>query len=262
MSKGRGRELERLVIRRGWCQDHMGSASVPRKGENAMGTTEVLRWASACDDEVVQLFWAKLCEAVDEPMTASGDRVLRELRAYGGNTVANWFRDDPVPYSEVAGDVAAVLDGWFGSGEYRHSHVESCERFTLRVMEVDAAAVGSLCSAVRAQAVSHAARREGSKAALKVAAYGVGRTLARQAARAVAARAAREAGKRVAVKLAQRVAARILASLNVAFAAWTVIDLAGPATRVTIPGVTYVAILRKLHEAAHEPVEAGEAEVV
>jgi uncharacterized protein YaaW (UPF0174 family) len=73
----------------------------------------------------------------------------------------------------------------------------------------------------------------------------------------VATRAAREAGKRVAVKVAQQVAARIVAALNVLLAAWTVIDLAGPAMRVTIPAVTYVAILRKLHAAGMEPPDVS-----
>jgi len=44
---------------------------------------------------------------------------------------------------------------------------------------------------------------------------------------------------------------QVLRALSVVLLAWTVIDIAGPAMRVTIPGVTYVALLRKLYQSVH-----------
>ncbi len=215
-------------------------------------TLEVLRWAreASTEDDTVRMFWSKLCEAVSEPVTASAETVLRELRAFGGNTLVNLFRGCGVSYTEVAQDVASALDGWLGEGKYDPNDFESCESFVLEKMEVDAASLQELCSAVRSGAVKRAVAKEAQKATGKAAAYGVGRRVAAEAGKRVAARAATEAGKKVAQKVAVQVATRIVAALNVAFAVWTVVDLAGPAMRVTIPGVTYVALLRRLHEGA------------
>lgn len=217
----------------------------------ATNTIEVLRWAAreSSENEIVGTLWASLLEAVDEPRSASAERVYRELRAYAGNTLANLFRDHPIPYSEVATDVASAMDGIFGSGGFAAGDVESCERFVLAKMEVDADSIRALCDAVAGRGIDPAVRAQTAKGATKAAAYGVGRAVATAAANQVAKRAARETSKRVAQQVAKQVAVRIAAALNVFLAAWTVVDLAGPALRVTIPGVTYVALLRKLLEA-------------
>ena len=223
-----------------------------RKHDMTNETLEVLEWARATakQDDTVRLFWSKLCDAVSEPESASAGKVLAELGEYGGSTIVNIFRGSGVEYPEVATDVAEALDGWFGDGAFTPGDIYSCESFVLEKMEVDAESMKALCEAVRGATIERAIVAEASKATAKVAAYGVARRVAQEAAKRLAARAAAETGKRVAQKVAAQVVARIVAALNIAFAAWAVVDLAGPASRVTIPGVTYVALLRRLHEGA------------
>ena len=67
---------------------------------------------------------------------------------------------------------------------------------------------------------------------------------AKKAAQKTAQKAAEEMGKQVAKQLL----IRIMGALNIFLIAWTVIDVAGPAMRKTIPSVTYVALLRQLYK--------------
>lgn len=231
-------------------------------------TGAVLEWASSCPDETVRMFWQKLCEAVNEPETASASRVYAELRAYGGNTIANMFRGEGVPYAEVAFDVASTLNGMFSADPFREGDVEACERFVLKKMEVKDDDLRAMCAGIDDGGVGPAVRAQAgfaaSVAAAEAAAYQAARFAAQEAAKRAAAEAAKAAGKKAAAQaakaaarkaaqaaaqqVAKQVLARVLAALNVALLALTVIDLAGPAKRVTIPAVTYVALLRKIYE--------------
>lgn len=228
-------------------------------------TMQVLQWAqgAAATNEIVAMFWEKLCAAVREPATASASKVHSELRAYGGNSIANFFRDDGVPYPEVAYDVAEALRPWRDDRAYRENDIESCEAFVLTRMEVKEDDIRRLAAGVNSKGEDKAIGGQLKKVGGLVAVEGAGVVAAQQVAKAAgvaaAERAMAEAGKEVAKKAAQKAAeqaarevakqvlAQVMAALNIVLVAWTLVSIAGPARRVIIPGVTYVALLRKLH---------------
>jgi uncharacterized protein YaaW (UPF0174 family) len=215
-------------------------------------TLEVLKWAhdAARDNEIVAMFWEELCKAVDEPLSASAEKVLSELCEYGGNTIANLFRGHGVDYAEVAYDVACALKPWLDDKPFSEGDIEACERYVLKRMEVQEDDLTKLIDAVRATVGSHVNSQVGKnvgEAAAKAVASAAMRQAANKVAEAAAKIVAREVGKRI----ARQVIAQVLRSLSLVFLAWTVIDIAGPAMRVTIPGVTYVALLRKLYHSVH-----------
>lgn len=251
----------------------------------------ILQWASTTDDSTVTLFWEKLREAVREPSTASPERVLSELRAYGGSTLRNVFRDpeEYVPYSDIVLEVAKAIrpnivrrflfaekvifpkDG---------SDIEIIEEYILEKMgilddihklcaEVATAAhlaaggtvakiavpafaetlarvLGSSVTTkigemISEQITKHVAERVLEETAQRIAAE-TGKKVGSKAVQKAAEKAAQETAKRLAVQIA----AQIAAALNVIFAALFLVQIDGPALRVTIPGVVFVAILRKL----------------
>jgi uncharacterized protein YaaW (UPF0174 family) len=239
-------------------------------------TIATLEWAceAARHDETVRLFWNKLVDAVNEPRGASPERILDEVRSYGSNSITSFFRGSAVEYAEVAHDTAETLAGFWSSSGCPEDDVIGCERYVLQKMEVEsndldkiAAAIGdrgsdtalrgglanvsravatttaqSALQAALNAAASRAMARTGREVATKAAAE-VAKSTAKRAAQTAAKKAAQEAAKQAAALVAKR----LLAALNIVVAAWTVIDLAGPAKRVTIPAVTFVALLRQLH---------------
>jgi uncharacterized protein YaaW (UPF0174 family) len=226
-------------------------------------TLAVLEWARALapTDEVVGAFWSALCKAVREPADAPATRVYEEIGAYGGNSICNAFRDaGGVSYGEVAYDVAEKLRRVFADAPYSREETRACERFVLREMAVSQDNLDALCAAMAARGLSAAVAGQvaasAAAAAAEGAGYAVGREVAKRVALKAAAEAAEQAGKKAAQEVAKRVAAEVLAQvaavLGVVGAVWLLIDIAGPATRVIIPAVTYVALLRKLHDAATE----------
>jgi uncharacterized protein YaaW (UPF0174 family) len=342
-------------------------------------TIDMLTWArkEASQNEVVAMFWGKLCDAVNVPASASAGRVYHEISTYGANTIATMFRGgEGVAYGEVAYEVCETLRGWFQDAPYNKGDVPACERFVLCKMglkEEDLRAMASAVSGAREvsrnvedqtpasaaalamdgveklvmarlvqtcgqqvaaqltdravgiiaqrlaaaavnevskevaaqiarvvaeevaaavgktvveqcgqataqqvvrrigqtaveQAIEAAAKKAAQKAAEKAFArlaqkIGVeaAKKAAAQAARKAAEKAAVEAAKKAAQQAARKAAEQAVAIavqvLGVVMIAWTIYDLAGPAKRVTIPAVTFVALLRRLHnEAAHPGV--------
>ncbi len=219
-------------------------------------TLKVLKWAhdTARDDEIVAMFWAELCKAVRETNSPSAEKVLSELREYGGNTFSNIFRNGGVEYAEVAYDVASTLKPWLDDKPFSEGDTEACERFVLKRMEVKEDDLAKLNDAIRARIGSDVSDQVVRKTAETVAKAAAG-AATKQAAKKVAEAAAKEAAKRAAIEMGKQIARQILyqilRSLTLILAAWAVVDLAGPAKRVTIPGVTYVALLRKLYDNAH-----------
>jgi hypothetical protein len=198
-------------------------------------TLAVLRWAAASDEPIVRTFWGSLCEAVSEPESASADKVLSELRAYGGNTIANIFRSgDGVPYPEVVYDVADTLRSAFADAPYREGDVENCERFVLKAMEVTEDNVSDMCRAISSKAIN-AARAGISGAAAKVAGariagQTIGRVVAEQAAKCAAAEAAKRAAESAA-KAAGKRAASAAAKAVTRLAQCQNADLQGPQSK-------------------------------
>ena len=82
----------------------------------------------------------------------------------------------------------------------------------------------------------------------------VSQETARKAAAAAARSAARRGTERTAELAAKHTLrhtlARLVVPLGTVWAAWTVVDIAGPAFRKTMPAVTYIALLRRLQAAS------------
>lgn len=237
---------------------------------SASDTMTVLRWAkkAAASNETVKKFWDKLCDAVNQDQSVSPEKIMQELREYGSNTLLMPFRDEPVPYHEVAYDVAKLLKPYFSEGDqFTESDMLSCERFVLKKMSVTEADIEKLCDAVNALSQQEAALNMSKKVvgasftasgAGAATAQVVGRTVSQkvmhEAAKKAASKAAKKAAERAAAEMAKQVTARILLGLNVVMVGWAVVSVAGPATRVTIPGVTYVALLRKMYARAEKGI--------
>jgi len=217
---------------------------------------KIFTWARGSDDEVVAYFYKALCDKMGLTTTDSADDVLDKLRRYGGNSLINPFRGEGVSYAELCHDVACKLNGVFEERPFGDPDPTGCERYVLGKMDVAEDDLDKLCTAVRGKgmgkAVSGQVRKAVTKGVAEAAAVQIARQAAVAAGEAAAKRAAAEAAKEVAKQVARQVLARILLAFNVVMVAWTVVDLAGPAFRKTIPAVTYIALLRKLHEAAHE----------
>lgn len=217
-------------------------------------TLEMLEWAknTASENETGAMFWNELCNAVRESHTALPSRVLSKLKLYGGNSIANTLRGEGVAYSEIAYDVAKTLKPFFKGKRFSKSNVESCETYILEKMEVKEDDISKICEAMKEKGMKNAVNAQVRKTAEKAVAESAAIAASRQAAKAVAKRAMAEASKKVAQEAAKQVARqvfiRIMAALNIILAVVTVIDVAGPARRVIIPGVTYVALLRRLYQ--------------
>jgi len=238
-----------------------------------MNTLNLLVWAQATsrEDEVVGMFWNKLCETVEVASHSTAAKVFDEFRLYGSNSIVNhlWRDHEGVPYDEIAYDVAKLLGPWFDRNPFRKGDLKSCETFVLKKMGVDSDALDEITRAIRQKSIATTFEPHTSSSVAKVGVNVVGRYAAQQAAeyagqqaaqqvlteaaKQAAKKAAKVAAKKAAAQAARKAAETMLANLitaiNVILIAWVVVDFAGPARRKTIPGVTYIALLRKLHEA-------------
>ena len=238
-------------------------------------TESVLNWAANYNKEndVVKMFWDQLCHTLGMSASSTGNEILGEVRAYGGNTFANWFRGDGVPYVEVAYDVADALRPtltW--ARDYKKGDLVSIEKYVLKQMEIsdddvnqilkgtkmatDAKirkkilkeGVPKIATAVIANTVVKKFASKAAEAVLKKAAEAAAKKAAKKAAAAAAKKAARKAAEEAAKQVAKQALIRLMAAINIALVVWTVVDIAGPAMRKTIPSVTYLALLRQLHK--------------
>ena len=238
-------------------------------------TESVLNWAANYNKEndVVKMFWDQLCHTLGMSASSTGNEILGEVRAYGGNTFANWFRGEGVPYVEVAYDVADALRPtltW--ARDYKKGDLASIEKYVLKQMEIsdddvheilmgikmetDAKimnkilkeGVPKIATAVIANTVVKKLASKAAEAVLKKAAEAAAKKAAKKAAAAAAKKAARKAAEEAAKQVAKQALIRLMAAINIALVVWTVVDIAGPAMRKTIPSVTYIALLRQLHK--------------
>lgn len=221
-------------------------------------TLDVLEWAKegSTEQEVVGIFWNKLCETLKLSEHSDAKEVLETLRLDGGNTLVNFFRDEGVAYSEVVFDVAKTLKPVFEEAAFRKNDVTSCEKYVLRRMEVNEDEIQALCDGVRKKGVDDAVKAELQKAGVKATAATVAvvatRQVTAQLAKQVTKTAARKVAQAAAKQATKEVAKTVVKSISGVLAVWTAVDIAGPAKRKTIPAVTYIALLRKLFYAAHE----------
>ena len=122
--------------------------------------------------------------------------------------------------------------------------------------------MGTLCSAMRDRGKSEAQEVGVAKTIRIAAVEGVAVPAARMARKEAAKKAMHEASKKVAAEVEHQVAKLVLAEIfiavDIALAELTLIGITVPAYRRAIPGVIYVALLRKLH-AAESAFRAGAA---
>ena len=238
-------------------------------------TLSVLNWARdyGKKNDIVKLFWDKLCDTLGMPATSSGYEILSEARSYGGNTFVNVIRGEGVPYVEVAYDVAGTLLPTFKwAKDYQKGDLVSIERYVLKQMEVSDDDLKKISKGIESTTndiiTDNTAKRGVSTAVAEFTAYSIGKKLGSKAAKAVLEKAAEAAVKKAAKKtagaaakkaarkateiaakqVAKQVLAKVIAALNIVFLAWAVVDIAGPAMRKTIPSVTYIALLRQIHQ--------------
>jgi uncharacterized protein YaaW (UPF0174 family) len=225
-------------------------------------TIEMLEWAKniASENEAVAMFWNELCRATKEPTTALPSRVLSKLKLYGGNSIANACRGEGVAYTEIAYDVAKILKPLFHDKSFSEDNVESCEAYILTRMEVKEDDIAKICETINKTGTNQAIRDQIKKASVKTTAAGgatvlVGKGVAKVAAKRAVIEASKQVTKKAAQKVAQEVAKqaarqlliRMTTALNIIMSLWIIVDIAGPARRVIIPGVTYTALLRRLY---------------
>jgi uncharacterized protein YaaW (UPF0174 family)/cold shock CspA family protein len=181
------------------------------------------------------------------------DELIREIREFGGNTLVTLFRGDGVPYAEIAADVADKV----GAGRAEGDSVEQIEFKVLsKILEKS---IGKMSDEER-QAVEEEFRQAGVKnfdlragvpIAVLMAQLGVQMTgfLAYRIAVIVANAVAKLVLGRGLALAANAALTRVLGIFAgpigwVITGIWTLIDVAGPAYRVTIPVVCHVAYLR------------------
>jgi hypothetical protein len=125
----------------------------------------------------------------------------------------------------------------------------ACEKYVLRKMEISEEDLERLC--LRERGKSEGNDTGPAKATRSAAVEGVSVSAARITTKVAAEKAMAEASKKVAAEVENQAAkmalAGILTAIDIALAELTLIDLADPVYRKAVPGVTYVAILRKLH---------------
>ena len=229
-------------------------------------TERVLDWAARTQerDDTVREIWKALCDRFDVDTTATGEGVLRLLRKAGSHDVADVFRDEPAPYSEVCWYIAEKLHPMFGDAGCTEKDILACERYVLKRMEISEDDLETLCSAMRDRGKPEANEAGAAKAIRIAAVEGVAVTAARMAPKEAAEKAMHEASKKVASEVekqaAKLVLAGILIAVDIALADLALVGIAVPAYRKAIPGVTYVALLRKLH-AAESAFCAGTANI-
>jgi uncharacterized protein YaaW (UPF0174 family) len=181
--------------------------------------------------------------------------LLDEICLDGSNTIASMLRGwEGVRYEEIVGDVAEQLGLAPGEKKPREIELQILEFIIQKYLANATPEERENLSDVLKQAgadfnrmgaeIRNGVLTAGTLALLiravgqKVVAEAVGKVFLR----IVSRQAAREAGKRAAA-----IAGFAIPLLNVVMIGWTVIDIAGPAFRKTVPTVIEIALLRMEH---------------
>jgi hypothetical protein len=188
--------------------------------------------------------------------------VLQLLRQAGSSEIADSFRDEPASYPEVCWYIAENLRSMFDDAECTEEDILACEKYVLKRLGISEDDIGTLCSAIRDRGKSEAKEAGAAKTIRISAVEGVAFPGARMARKEAAEKAMHEALKKDAAEVEHQVArlvlAGILIAVDIALAELTLIGITVPAYRRAIPGVIYVALLRKLH-ASESAFRAGAA---
>lgn len=179
------------------------------------------------------------------------DDIAAEIQRYGGNSFANAFRGGKgVPYIEVVRDVADTLKVNYNKDadaatiegqiqlkvlEKAYEQMSNEERAEL-LKELGVSTSSGIPAALPAMAIQAAIRLGG------FAAYKMALIIANAVAKALIGRGLSFAANRALAQAMKAFAGPIGWAIT---AAWTLIDLAGPAYRIIIPCVVQIAYIRQ-----------------
>ena len=191
--------------------------------------------------------------------------IAEELQHYGGNTFANTFRGSGVPYREILTDVAKKQKVNFNSD----NSVELIEQYILQSIMQKAIEKMSEEELKNFLTEMNAGKMIGTKQAMTVAAFTVIRSLGGFTTYKVAVIVANTVAKTLlgrGLTLAGNAAlTRGLSTflggpiIWIITGLWTIVDIASPAYRVTIPCVIQVAYMRlKFQEASFKEISKEE----
>ncbi|KXB77073.1 DUF3944 domain-containing protein [Porphyromonas somerae] len=188
--------------------------------------------------------------------------VVQELQRFGGNSIVNFFRQKGVPYKELLTDVCRKMKVSFAS----EASVEDREQALLLKMFDDS--VAGLSEEELAKLMeqmnlpTQAFGKQAMLAALQLAIknsgfmfYKMSVIVANQVARAMLGRGLTLAANAGITRGLSLFAGPIGWAVTLA---WTAVDIASPAYRVTIPATVHIAYLRTLHKQTElQDVEAA-----
>ena len=177
--------------------------------------------------------------------------IASEIRAFGGNTIANAFRGGKGPeYKEIVCDVADKL-----KAPYRKENpIEKIEDSILETVLTQALEKMSESEKQKllkefGDVVNYSLTGSALTTAFitifragGVRSYCIVLAIVNALTKLVLGRALGLAGSIATLQITSLLAGPLALAIS---AVWTLVDIAGPATRVTIPAVIYVAMLRK-----------------
>lgn len=177
------------------------------------------------------------------------EALVDELRLDGSNTIASLFRGlEGVPYLEIVQDVASKM-----GVEYTETQKEDTieygvlgkvlEQFLENATPEDRQEIDRILSDV-SEEYRDQIWQGLSTGALAVIVNTVGKKIVAEVVRKIVFWIAMRQGAKGVGKRAATIVGLAIPLLNVALVAWTVIDLAGPAYRKTVPTVIEIALLR------------------
>ena len=184
------------------------------------------------------------------------DLLAREIRQYGGNTFANIFRGFSGPsYKEIVCDVASKLNA-----PYKKSQDVSMIEDSILSAILDKA-LSKMSDAEKQEILKEMGNKKDAiltGPALSTAiltAFKMGGFFSYQITQIVVQALLKAIlGHGVRVAVVSRTASIIMGPIGWAVTGiWTAIDLAGPAFRVTVPCIAYIAMLRKKFNSAFCP---------
>jgi len=187
------------------------------------------------------------------------DELIEDFRKWGSNTLVTWLIrfGNGVSYQEIAQDVARFLKADVSSCKDESDYetavlAKVIEKYLEKASPKARERVNEILDQARKGAGALGKHVHGGVAAGGLALSTLLTILGREAAKRVmreivkyvltrvAARQAAQQG----VKIAARVAGLAIPLINIAFAIWLAIDIAGPAYRKTVPAVIRIALLR------------------
>ena len=188
------------------------------------------------------------------------DELVNDFRKWGSNTFVTWLIrfGDGVSYQEVTQDVAGFLKANVTSCKDETDYetailAKVLEEYLEKASPEERERVDEILDQAGRDAGMPGKHRSSITAAGGLALSSVITILGREAAKRVigqivkkviAGVVSRQAAKQGA-KVIARVAGLAIPLINVAFAIWLAIDIAGPAYRKTVPAVIRVALLRQ-----------------